>query len=278
MEIKEITTKLQSFVKAGWNSVKKHNNGFQNILNVSMLVTSIFAIWLANKSYTTANRQFEDNSKKSDSIFDLQYENEIMINANLEKIQNKTDSIFEIQSELTNKQISIIDQQLIVSQQILKDQIIAGAPKLINLGSKLKDRNTVFDGKYSPIITTHYKNVGNRYAFDLEIRSFYLSEDLRMTSSNIEGVITKVILGPNEEGATDHKPKLDNPVTTFYYCFEITYLDKLTDKKYYLTTFTKFFKNRGKENFYICDIEQEKKLRDTINFVLFNKNLNLLNE
>lgn len=269
---------LKPYLKAVWNFIKKPNNALQNIVNLIMLVLSIIAIDVAIKSYNTANKQSEENSRKSDSLFKIQYANEKMINTNLEKIQDKTDSIFEIQLEKTDRQIEIIDQQLIVSQQTLKDQIAAGVPKLINLGSELKDKNTVFEGKYSPIITTHYKNVGNRYAYNVEFRSFYLSEDLMYISTNLGGVITRTTLGPNDEGEVEHKPKLDNPVTIFYYCFEFTYLDKLTDKKHYLISFTKFYNTRGEENFYSCHIEQEKILRDAINDVLLKNNYKLLSK
>jgi hypothetical protein len=258
---------LKPYPKSLGSYLKKNNVVLQNILNILMLIISIGAIVISIKSYNSANRQFEENSKKSDSLFQIQLTNEKMINTNLEKIQ-----------ELTNNQINIINQQLNISTQTLNDQINSSSPKLIILETTLEGKTTLYNGMYAPVIYTTYKNVGKRYANDVEYRPFVITNDFKVIRSGNENFASKLVLGPDQTATSLFKPKFDSPITAFYYCVEISYLDRLTDKKNYITLFLKFVNDRGKDVFDVCSNQEKETLLSLLNDFLLNNHLKVFNK
>lgn len=248
----KITTLFKNILKF----LKKHNVLLQIFVNSSMLIISIVAIKIAVKSYKSVNQQFFENSIKSDSIFKIQLANEQKINTNLEKIQ-----------KLTNEQIEIINQQLVVSTQTFKDQINSGCPKLIFLGIELSDSNKIIDNKFAPSIYTHLKNTGKRFAYDVAWRAFIVSKDYHLGSSSDLSPKTSVYVGPDEEGGFQYMPKIEKAFS-FYYCFEIYYTDKLTNKIFYHTYVLEYNKIRGIGIFIECDQQKKIKVKSVINNLL----------
>ena len=239
--------------------LKKHNNFFQTLVNLGMLIISIFAIRIAVESYKSANQQFIDNSIKSDSIFKIQLANERKININLEKIQ-----------ELSNSQIKITNQQLDISSKILDDQINAKRPILAGFKDTLTDQYITYNNKYAPIIHTSYCNIGQRYAYNVNFRVFLISRDFVIESTNVLYKTPQAAIGPESLGELQYKPKIDidsykSDNVCFYYCYEISYYDKLTMKEHHYTNFIEYTNDRGKFLFFFCNDEIKVKLIKVIN-------------
>ena len=55
---------------------------------------------------------------------------------------------------------------------------------------------------------------------------------------------------------------------TNYYCFELSYLDKLTDKTFYHTYVLEYNKIRGVEKFFDCSQQRNIKIKSVINDLL----------
>jgi hypothetical protein len=225
---------------------------------------AILAIIISIVSFRATNKQFKLNSQNADSLFNVQYANERKINSNLEKIQSKSDSIFLIQLAKTEKQLDIIDQPLKVSRQILKDQINSDAPKIILQETTLQDKDRIIEGEFAPLINTIFKNNGNRFAHNIKMRPFIISEDFTIVRTNI--VITNIplTLGPGEVHYFEYKPRFTAPINVFYYCFQITYLDKTKNENCYLNKFTKYYSSRGTA-FRDCNLEEIVGLQRVIN-------------
>lgn len=239
--------------------LKKHNTLFQIFVNFAMLIISIVAIIIAVKSYNSANQQSKDNSIKSDNIFKIQLANEKKINTNLEKIQ-----------ELANNQIKITHQQLDISSKMLNDQINSKRPILSGFKDTLTDQYNIFNGQFAPIIHTLYVNVGNRYAYNVNFRAFVISNDFALKSSNIFFNTAQDDVGPEVIGEWQYKPKIDldsyqSGYVCFYYCYEISYYDKLTLNYQQFTTYKEYTNDRGKFIFHGCNSEIKERLKQIIN-------------
>lgn len=249
--------------------LKKHNLILQIFLNISMLLISIFAIVIAVKSYKNANKQFIENSIKSDSLFKIQLANEQKINLNLEKIQ-----------ELTNHQIEIINQQLGISSKILDDQINSNRPIVVSVEDSISDQFKIFNDQYAPIIHSFCVNNGKRYAYDLKYRAFLITRDYNLISTNEHYKPEHIDIGPEVEYEWSYKPKLELDSykfnTCFYYCYMISYIDRLTHKTYNYTSYLEYVKERGKFHFNTCKEETLEKLRNVVNKELRMENLPII--
>lgn len=244
--------------------LKKHNVLIQIFVNLAMLILSIVAISIAITSYNSSNKQFLKNSRDSDSLFKIQMGNEREINANLEKIQ-----------KLATKQLLLIDQQLTISSQALKDQVNSGRPILIITNIELQDRERIISNAFAPIIITRYKNSGKRIAYNVGYRAFIVSKDYECLSSNYKFPESLTDTGPDKEDWVEYKPKFVN-VIPFYYCFEINYFDKFTGKKYYQTFVSEYNKMRQIEQFFECEEYKKTKVKEAINKCLQNDKQRLL--
>jgi hypothetical protein len=240
---------------------KKHNLMLQNLFNIGMLVLAIFAICFSIRSYRNANNQFKDNAEKSDSLFEVQLKNGRMINTNLEKMREQSDSLYKIQFELTNTQIDIIKRQL-------KDQINSGSPKIIVALATLEDKSTLIEGKYSPIIEIAIRNTGKRDAGDIMFRAFTITDDFKYIRSDIGYTGSNYSLGPEQESIFKFLPNFDKPITNFYFCYEVSYVDKSTNTKTYYTIFNYLENIRGQDLFANCNNQTATKLRKLINYVI----------
>lgn len=251
-------------IKAITAYLKKHNIPIQTILNLLMLLLSIAAIIISLFVFNSSNKQFDENSKKSDSLFKIQLMYEKLFNDsiifNLRKIQSQTD-----------KQISIIDQQLSMSAQLFNDQVNSGVPKFIFYYIELKDRDVMINGVNAPEIFTKFKNVGNRFAVNVKIRSFAVSNDLKEVRYNDNSESSGPV-GSDAVVESSFFPKFTKYKVPFYFCIEISYSDILTRKSFIHIFYKEYNKLRTINDFFDCDKQFIPQMRSTINnFLKQNK-------
>lgn len=249
--------KTKENLKKIYTFIKKHNVFIQTCLNLFMLLLTIIAIVISIIVFNSSNKQFSENSKKSDSLFDYQLNKQKSFNdsiiSNLQKIQN-----------LTNKQNAIIDQQLSISSLLLNDQVNSGVPKFILNHIELKDKDVKYNDINAPIIYYVFKNVGNRYAYNVKVRSFAISSDFLEIRKN-DNMESSEPAGPSVILECSLLPKFTNYKIPFYFCTEITYTDKATGKLLKNTSYKEYSKLRNILDFYDCDKLSIEKIKMTIN-------------
>lgn len=218
-----------------------------------------------------ANRQFQINLETSDSLFNIQLKNSKELN---DSLINQ----ISILQEITNKQLQITDKQLKISKQLLQDQIYSGRPIMVVLSNKIVDTIKTLDYIFSPRIVTIYKNFGKRFADNLTIRKFILTNNLSKIETNIQGKIS-LSVEPNAIRETQCMPKINKKFRdNFYYCYEFIYYDKILNQEFTQPYYFQYYKSADKYNFYNCKIEDEVKIRDSINNWLRPKNERLFDQ
>lgn len=234
--------------------LKRHESIIQIVLNISMLVISIIAIIFSIHAYNKANLQFETNSNKADSLFNIQLYNEKKLNdsivANLYRLQ-----------KITNDQLQITDQQLHISTQSLKDQIDAGRPIVSFMAPEIEDEDKMIDSNTTaPHIIFPIVNVGKRYAVNLTERIIYISNNFKEIRFNdAVNIILKV--APNDIISLNYLPKFQNLSFPYFFVTEIQYSDPLTDKLYSDIQYYNVDKIRGKITFTFCEEVNSDKLK-----------------
>jgi len=201
----------------------------------------------------------------------IQSENEKMIITNLEKMQEQSETQFKNQSDLTSTQIDI-------TERLLRDQINSGAPQIIVKTATIKDKNFKIEEKYATFIDLEFRNSGNRNAYNVLARFYALTEDFKAVYEEIGYAGDKYFIGTNQENGYFITFKFNTQVTSFYFCYEITYIDKLTGKKDGYTVFNLLKNNHGQDMFEGCSNQLSNKLRNLINSVLINNHKNILYE
>jgi len=254
-----------------FNFIKKYNIMVQIIVNLLMLIFTWVAIQIALSSYKSANYQFSSNSKKSDSIFKIQLNNE-------RKASKKSDSIFDIQlsnekminnnldkiKKQTDKQIKIIKQQVEISSKTFNDMVNSGCPVIIVLDIALQDTNRFINGKYAPKVIINIKNTGKRPADSVRLRDFIITNNYEWGSGDYAYPETIGYLGPDEGTGYEYKPKFDYSLP-FYFCMEIAYYDKLTKRSFYHTYVSEYNKMREKKVFITCQRIKRERIIEVIN-------------
>lgn len=188
----------------------------------------------------------------------MQFKNEEMINTNLEKILKQSDSQYKTQSELTNAQIDITDR-------LLADQISSGVPYIGVESITLKRKNVKIEVGYSASIEIIFQNNGIRNAYDVLVRFFVVSEDFKPVYTVIGSGDDKYFMGPGQKIGFFISPTFTKEFSSFYFCYEMTYIDKLTGKKDGYTSFNYLQNNAGQDMFLQCRNQVSNKLRKLIN-------------
>jgi len=238
--------------------------------NFSLFI-AIAALYVAIESMNNANRQFQINSETSDSIFNIQLKNSKELN---DSLINQ----ISILQDITNKQLQTTDKQLKISIELLQDQIYSGRPKMVVLSNKIADTIKTLDYIFSPRIVTIYKNNGKRFANNLTIRKFIISNNLSEIETNIQRK-KSILVESNAIRETQSIPKINKKFRdNFYYCYEFIYYDKILNKEFTQPYYFQYYKIGGKYNFYNCEIEDEVKIKETINNWLRPKNERLFDQ
>jgi hypothetical protein len=252
---------IKSIVSFFWNHLDR-------LINIIVLAVSIIALWIAIKSMKNQNIQFEQNSKSSDSLFQVQLSNSRELNDSL------VSQIKSLQS-ITNKQLGITDEQLKISKQTFNEKMYSERPILFIATPTMLDTNVVFGNEFSPIIVVKITNIGSRAAKNIEFRIFVVLDDssIRGASpdfSNIDHI---------EKDVTSiqyHKPKI--PLKNkyeFYYCVDIEYYDELLGKYFYSSRYYFYQKSRNKMNFDGCTENEKSNVRKILNKELKSNKLRL---
>lgn len=251
-------------------SHKNFNSYFQTLLNFLALIVAIIVLLISKKTLDNANLQFEQNSKTADSLFNLQ----------LSYAKNLNDSLIsEIGrlQEITGKQLRITDEQLRISIETLNEQIYSGRPKIIVLSDQIKDKENIKDEIFSPNIITTFKNIGKRFAESVSLRPFIVYPDF----SQIRGgaLPNPHLLEPGTEHIYEFKPRINVKFRDdFYYCYEIVYFDKILKQQFKQVYYRHYYKRRRSFEFFFCKLEEEIRIKRTVNDILKTINESLFDE
>jgi len=250
------------------NKCKKLLYSFSKILP---LLVGIAALFVAFQSMNNANRQFQINSVTSDSLFKVQLKNSKKLNDSLINQIN-------ILQEITNMQLQITEKQLKISTELLQDQIYSGRPKIVILSNKIIDTLNLSEEYFTPIVQTVYENIGDRFAINLSIRNFYISNNFTKLESNLDNK-SSFLVETNATRRNKTMPQIKNESKDdFYYCFEYIYFDNTLNQEFTQSYYFRYHKIMGIYNFYNCKNEDEIKLKEIINKWLKKKNERLFDQ
>ena len=150
----------------------------------------------------------------------------------------------------------------IKQEEIKQLKIEAGYPQLVPYKSGLlipQANNTV----KIPTIYTEYKNTGKRLAHNVMIRGFVITTDFDIVEHNNTNIDSNPIgAGPNN--AYMYYTNIKD-LSNFYYVFEISYIDKISNKEFSQAYFYQYNDQNPKSIFFNCEFEQIEKLRNRIN-------------
>jgi hypothetical protein len=224
---------------------------------ISLLISSA-ALYYTIESRNDANKQFEQNTKKSDSLFNVQLKNERILNDSL---------ISQIKGlqEITKKQLEITDNQL-------EEYKFSGTPKFQIGGTIIKDSIYINNTLFSPTILTEFKNVGGRFAYDCIFNNFLVYYDYSDIRASLIPKRTSII-EPNRVFNYEFKPQIPTKYKdNFYYAFEFSYYDKRIKKSFKQIEYLHYYKDRGKYTFYECNDEEKIKIKNIVNNFLIKNN------
>ncbi|PKP29811.1 MAG: hypothetical protein CVT99_15805 [Bacteroidetes bacterium HGW-Bacteroidetes-16] len=235
------------------------------------LIIGIIALYVAFESMNNANRQFKINSETSDSLFNLQ----------LVKSKELNDSLINqinVLQVITNKQLQITDEQLKISVELLQDQIYSGRPKIVVISNKIIDQGNPLDSVFTPTVQTVYKNIGNRFAHNMTIRVFYISNNFTRAEANLQEK-KSFLVESNSTRSNNSMPIIDLKFKdNFYYCFEFIYYDNTLKQEFIQSYYFQYCKIMDTFSFYNCKYEDEIKLKASLNVWLRSLNERLFDQ
>lgn len=252
MKTKEILNNLIRYLRRIEHPI------FNSILNIVMLLVAIMALIIAIKALNNADAQFKQNSKSSDSLFNLQLKSSQKLNDSL---------VYQIGKlqEITNNQLKITSEQLNISLATLNDQVYSGRPKFLITNELISDTNMIYNNIYSPIITVSMKNIGRRFAYKFNYRPILVYSDYSDLRHAIRQSDT-ITIEPEGDISQDFKPKLNlNTRNNFYFCYELSYYDRDINKYFKQAYYKHYCKNRNDFQFLYCKNTEVVQLKKTIN-------------
>lgn len=244
---------------------------FRHLSKILPLFIGIAALYVAIEGRNDANRQFQINSKTSDSLFNTQLKHSKALNDSLI-------SQISILQDITNKQLQITDEQLKISIELFQDQIYSGRPKLYVLSNKIADSTITIDNIFQPRIVTVFKNNGKRSANKISIRSFTLFNNFLALKANLKTEESYII---EPEGARKFQamPVINQKFKDdFYYCYDIIYYDKILKQEFIQPYYYHYYKSGDKFDFYFCKIDSKEKIKESINHWLRTLNKRLFDQ
>lgn len=244
---------------------------FRYLSKILPLFIGIAALYIAIESLDNANRQFQINSKSADSLFNIQLKNSKELN---DSLINQ----ISILQDITNKQLQITDKQLKISTELFQDQLYSGRPKIVVLSNEITDTIKTLDYTFSLRMEIIYENIGNRMANELTIRTFTLVNNFSTIQAN-RMIKESYFVEPNGirrliSKLTMHTKYKDN----FYYCYDIIYYDEILKQEFIQSYYYQYHKHADIYSFYHCNIEDEEKIRESLNNWLRVKNERLFDQ
>lgn len=213
--------------KKAYTFLINHNAGLQLFISIIALFISIIAISLSIKGINDS----EKNSQNADSLFKVQ--------------------------------LAVMNQQLKMTTQTLDDQVFQHRPIIIVEEITIEDATRIIDGKLAPLITGFYKNVGKRFAYNIQVRFFAITNDLKEIRQN-DGVFFNAV-GPDNTFRSSFLPKLPNSENPFYLCLDIISYDSLQETTYCTNIFYTYEEFRGVKGFSTCNPEKVELLTKKLN-------------
>lgn len=243
-------------------------NHLDRLINVIVLIISIYALKIAIEANNNQVEQFDENSKSSDKLFNVQLKNSRALNDSL------VSQIKSLQS-ITNKQLSITDEQLNLSKQNYSEQILLGRPRITINNMKIIDTINVKTKTSTLKISYDFYNSGYRTALFLSNRTFVIEIDTLIML--VEDSYNPTSLEPAQSVHQTLYPVLRNEnLENFYLFIEFSFYDEFTKREINNFYYLHYFNYLEKNDFYICEDAEKKSLRDFINRNLPKQNKPLL--
>lgn len=265
---------MKKIVSSFWVRIKIISkflwNHLDRLINLIVLVISMYALKIAIDANNNQVKQFDENSKSSDKLFNVQLKNSRELNDSL---------IAQIKSlqSITNKQLKITDEQLIISKLNYSEQTLLGRPRISIEDIKIEDTVSTTLKTITYKITYSYKNSGYRTALNLANRTFLTETD---TVDYHQAKLKSISLEPMQSYRSEYVTSIKiKDSENFYILIEFSFYDEFTKRE--LVNFYYFHYNNhfGENDFYFCKDYEITSLRDFINRQLsFNKEPLLKNE
>ena len=259
---------MNNLIELFWIKTKKIINVLKSIFTSPILNTiiSIIALYiaylalnLANETLENSNKQFEQNSKYSDRVFNIQ------LKSSKELGDSLISQIKGLQN-ITSKQLKITDQQLKISTETLSEQLYENRPKVIVSSIEIIDTNLYIEYKFSPLIKIGVKNIGKRTALKTHLRQFIIYSDFSGIRHHNYFPMTSIDIQPENSYVSTFKPKINYiQKDEFYFCFEINYYDEKLNKKFSMPYYYFYHQDRGEYTYSVCDDSTKNILQKKIN-------------
>jgi hypothetical protein len=245
----------------------------KRFFDIMALILAVLAVWVSIITLDRSVEQFQQNANSSDSLFKMQLKNSKELNDSL------ISQIITLQN-ITNNQLIITDQQLNISKDIYQDQLYSRRPVITVTSVDIADTNVYYQGRFAPVISVHYKNIGQRNAYNSSHRHFIEYIDYSNGQwINADFKDLSEIDEPNVESSTLYKPKIPTEQKeNFFYCFEFRYIDKTLKREFIQSYYRHYLKNRDKYDFYNCNGEEKARIKANINRQLKIEYLPLFDE
>jgi hypothetical protein len=245
----------------------------QAYANLTTVIISAVALWVSAVTLSTMNQQFRETAQSSDTLAALQLRNARELNDSLIS-QVKT-----LQG-ITNSQIAITSEQLLVSREIYRDQLYSGRPILAADGPALSDTNLVMNNKFAPKLTASFLNTGLREAKDVRCRLYCVPSDfaeIRWNGADSAG--RSMTVSPKVTANFAFTPKIDVRFREdFFLVVEIRYYDGILKRYFCNSMFYQYKKFRNDFGFFACENPDKAKLQEIVTDFLKKSHQRLLGE
>jgi hypothetical protein len=222
------------------------------------LFVAFCALWISINSSNNSDKQFKMNIRISDSTFKIQ----------VHYMDSLTKEIRNLQS-ITTRQSEIIEGYYKIFLDIKNDQLYEGRPIL------LADKPKLFDSIYydNAQIGLYFSNKGKREALDIYYHGFLIIDNQVFSNLKKVNFIAKM-LPENGKYLTFWFNIGNIKLNDFFFCYYLDYFDKTLNRRFpdiYFQHYTKEL--NGKYYFYICDSNDESKVRNIVNDYIKKHNL-----
>ena len=237
---------------------------------VGIFFSLIFALVAINQTQKGIDNSTDDFNKlisRLDKIVTNVNNATELFNEQLESSRKLNDSLIHqisLLQKITNNQLTTTDKQLRVSIETYQELLYSNRPKMLVGTTVIEDTNNISEEIYKPIIRTKFENIGRRYAYKVNVRSFTLNPDFSNVQQGFRFDVD--FMEPESKRVYSSYPEIpmihkDN----FFYCFEVSYYDTALTQMFNQAYYMNYRKSREKFNFYLCDNKTKQKLRSILN-------------
>ncbi|MDH7463971.1 hypothetical protein QEG73_21900 [Chitinophagaceae bacterium 26-R-25] len=212
--------------------------------------TLIFSTCQFNKQFAQVNSQIEQ--AKTDRAED-------------KKQKILSDSSQDIKDSLSLNAITyqgkVAKSQYVLQKKLLDLQVVLDKGNIISTEKTIDRTFDDFKGFKKPIVTTFYKNIGKRNAFNFKITEYAVTSNFEYVSSNIGSFHSSDVIPPEGSGSFQHTFVLSaSGVKNFYtvdiFEFKDEVIDTLLKNKFYFH----YYGFNNEYEFRSCNIEEVHKI------------------